>query len=78
MKSLRTASALSNLFELATDDDLQQKPDAVYTYGVPDNVLDNSGTTPTVYFDAIENDMHVAVVPNLDELGYFGYLRKRY
>ena len=33
--------ALSNLFELATDDDLQQKPDAVYTYGVPGNVLDN-------------------------------------
>ena len=68
--------ALSNLFELATDDDLQQKPDAVYTYGVPGNVLDNLGTTPTVFFDDIENDMLVAAVPNRDEFGYFGYLKK--
>lgn len=68
--------SLSNLFELADDEDLNRKPDAVYVFGVPGGCLDNLGAFPTVFYDDIKNDMLVAAVPNRDEFGYFGYLKK--
>ena len=68
--------SLCNLFELAENEDLEKKPDAVYLYGVPGDVLDNLATFPTVFYDDTENDMLVAAIPNRDEFGYFGYLKK--
>lgn len=68
--------ALCNLFELADDEDLEKKPDAVYTFGVPGDALDNLGTLPTVFYDDAKNDLLVAAIPNRDEFGYFGYLKK--
>lgn len=68
--------SLCNLFELADDIELQKKPDAVYAFGVPDDALDNLGTIPTVFYDDIDNDLLMAAVPNRDEFGYFGYLKK--
>lgn len=68
--------ALCNLFELADDECLQQRPDAIYAFGVPGDVLDGYGTSPTVFFDDLEHDMLVAAVPDRDEFGYFGYLKK--
>ncbi len=68
--------SLCNLFELADDEELQKKPDAVCAFGVPDDALDNLGTIPTVFYDDIDNDLLVAAVPNRNEFGYFGYLKK--
>ena len=68
--------ALCNLFELADDECLQQRPDAIYAFGVPGSALDNYATFPTVFFDDVDNDILVAAVPNRDEFGYFGYLKK--
>lgn len=68
--------SLCNLFELADDEDLQRKPAAVYTFGVPESALANLGVFPTVFYDDEKNDMLVAAVPNKDEFGYFGYLKK--
>jgi hypothetical protein len=68
--------SLSNLFELADDEDLQRRPDAVYVYGVPEDALDGLGVFPTVFYDDEEHDMLVAAVPRRDEFGYFGYLKK--
>lgn len=68
--------SLCNLFELANDSDLEKKPDAVYVFGVPGKSLDKINTFPTVFYDDIKNDMLVAAVPNRDEFGYFGYLKK--
>ena len=68
--------ALCNLFQLAEDEDLERKPDAVFAFGVPGNVLDNLASFPTVFYDDKENNMMVAAVPNRDEFGYFGYLKK--
>jgi len=68
--------SLSNLFELADDEDLRRQPDAVYAYGVPEDVLDGLGVFPTVFYDDEEHDMLVAAVPRRDEFGYFGYLKK--
>lgn len=65
--------ALSNLFELATDEDLKRRPDAVYLYGVPRETL---GTNPTVFYDDEANGVLVGAVPRADEFGYFGYLKK--
>jgi energy-coupling factor transporter ATP-binding protein EcfA2 len=68
--------SLCNLFELADDDMLQQKPDAVYTYGIKEGVLDNLGVFPTVFYDDLDNNMLAAAVPAAKEYGYFGYLKK--
>ena len=68
--------SLGNLFELADDDDLKKKPDAVYLYGVEPGSLDSLDTFPTVFYDDDKNNMLVAAVPNSPEFGYFGYLKK--
>lgn len=68
--------SLSNLFELANDEDLTKTPDAIYTFGVPGNALDSLASYPTVFFDDEVNDILVAACPNRDEFGYFGYLKK--
>jgi len=68
--------SLCNLFELANDEDLERKPDAVYLYGVPGEKLDCFGTLPTVFFDDEPNNFIVAAVPDRNEFGYFGYLKK--
>ncbi len=69
--------SLCNLFELASDSDLKRKPDAIYTFGVPDNTLSRLCTTsPTIFYDDTKNDILVAAIPNRDEFGYFGYLKK--
>lgn len=68
--------SLCNLFELADDQDLMKKPDALYVFGVQEHALDPLGVFPTVFFDDRENDMLVAAVPRADMFGYFGYLKK--
>ncbi|MGC8777439.1 MAG: phosphoenolpyruvate carboxykinase [Candidatus Caldatribacteriaceae bacterium] len=68
--------SLCNLFELAEDEDLNRKPDAVYAFGVPGDVLDTLAPFPTVFYDDEERGILVAACPNRDEFGYFGYLKK--
>jgi energy-coupling factor transporter ATP-binding protein EcfA2 len=68
--------SLCNLFELATDEDLKRKPDAVFVYGAPEGSLEWPGVFPTVFFDDEKNGMLVGAVPESDRFGYFGYLKK--
>lgn len=68
--------SLCNLFQLAEDDDLMKKPDALYFFGVPGNSLDSLASFPTVFYEDEKNDLWVAAVPNREEFGYFGYLKK--
>ena len=68
--------ALSNLFELAEDDDLKRKPDAIYFYGVPVEGERDSKVTETIFFDDKENDILIGTVPFRKEYAYFGYLKK--
>ncbi|QGG47720.1 phosphoenolpyruvate carboxykinase [Heliorestis convoluta] len=68
--------SLCNLFDLANPEELKRKPDAVYLFGVPDDSLDGLASFPTVFYDDEENDMLVAAIPNRQQFGYFGYLKK--
>jgi energy-coupling factor transporter ATP-binding protein EcfA2 len=68
--------SLCNLFELAEDDFLERKPDAIYLYGTPSGSLDGLAGMPTVFYEDKENDLLVGAVPNDDIYGYFGYLKK--
>ena len=68
--------SLCNLFELASDEDLKRKPDAVYIYGAPEESLEWKGVFPTVFYDDEKNNMLVGAVPESDRFGYFGYLKK--
>ncbi len=70
--------SLANLFEMATSEDMEnRRVDAIYLFGLPDQKIyeiygDNNG----IFFDDQENDLLLAVVPNEDRFGYFGYLKK--
>ncbi len=68
--------ALANLFEIATDDDLQKKPQGIYMYGVERDYIEGLGEFPTIFYDDEDNGMLVAACPNDDMFGYFGYLKK--
>lgn len=68
--------SLCNLFQLAEDEDLTKKPDAVYFYGTPGDSLDRFHAFPTVFYEDNDNHLLVAAVPNRNEFGYFGYLKK--
>ena len=68
--------SLSNLFELADDQDLARCPDALYLFGVPEKTLDDLAAFPTVFYDDEEHNLLVAAVPNSPQFGYFGYLKK--
>jgi len=48
----------------------------VYVFGAPGDALDRLGAFPTVFYDDREHNVLVAAVPNRDEFGYFGYLKK--
>jgi len=68
--------ALSNLFELASDDKIEQGPDALYFYGVPEGALKKFGKSQTVFYDDVQNEILIGAVPCNVEFGYFGYLKK--
>jgi len=68
--------SMCNLFELADDNDLQKKPDALFIYGVPGNVIDGLAKYSTVFYDDEEKGIFVGAIPNRPEFGYFGYLKK--
>jgi energy-coupling factor transporter ATP-binding protein EcfA2 len=68
--------SLCNLFELADDSDLARKPDALFIYGVPGNVLDGLSDYPTVFHEDTTDGIFVGAVPDRPEFGYFGYLKK--
>ncbi len=67
---------LSNLFQLATDEDLERQPDGIYLYGVERKYVEKYGELPTVFYEDKENNLFVGVVPRDKEFGYFGYLKK--
>jgi len=68
--------SLCNLFEIADDDELTKQPDAVFLFGVPGTVLDDLASLPTVFYEDNDNKILVGAIPNRDEFGYFGYLKK--
>ncbi len=68
--------SLCNLFELAQDEDLKKKPDAIYFYGVDRASIAGLGKSFTIFYEDVKADMLIAAAPNDDEFGYFGYLKK--
>jgi hypothetical protein len=68
--------AMANLFDLASDEQIAEQPDAVYFFGAPSGDLARFGSLPTVFYDDEENGILAAAVPGEDRFGYFGYLKK--
>jgi hypothetical protein len=68
--------SLANLFELADDEELAEKPEAIYAFGVPAKHLKRFGSPPTVFYDDRKNGLMVGAVPGNNKFGYFGYLKK--
>jgi hypothetical protein len=68
--------SMCNLFQLADDSDLERKPDALFLYGVPGNLVDGLAEFSTVFYDDQENGIFVGAIPDRLEFGYFGYLKK--
>jgi hypothetical protein len=68
--------SLANLFELASDEQLKQVPDAIFFYGVPTEILKTYGDLPTVFYDDDKGGPLVGGIPAEPRFGYFGYLKK--
>ena len=68
--------SLCNLFELADEEDLQRKPDAIYLYGAPPEHAKQVEGNETIFYEDTANDLLVASIPLKDEYAYFGYLKK--
>ncbi|HSA31223.1 MAG TPA: phosphoenolpyruvate carboxykinase [Candidatus Omnitrophota bacterium] len=68
--------SLCNLFELAQEEDLKRKPDAIYFFGVKRSSIEGLGKSLTIFYEDKKEDLLVAAAPNDDEFGYFGYLKK--
>ena len=64
---------LLNLFPFARIDDItrNRQPDGVFFFGDPNAELKDLG-----YYMDRENNLLVGLVPNIDELKYFGYAKK--
>jgi hypothetical protein len=73
---LELGCSLSNLFELATDEQIAAGPDAVYVYGVPGESLARFGDLPTVFYDDEPHNILVGAIPLENRFGYFGYIKK--
>lgn len=64
---------LSNLFELATEDEyIGKKPDIIYLFGYPDGQEEKR----TFYYKDTKNDILVGYANHCDEIDYFGYMKK--
>ncbi len=69
--------SLCNLFELAGDEDLKRRPDAIYLFGVPEDQFPLLGKSQTIFYDDGTLDgVLIGAVPNSPQYGYFGYLKK--
>jgi len=68
--------ALCNLFEMADEDDLKQKPDAIMFFGAPLDQLEPELNNKTYFFDDDETGTLIGIIPEGKEMGYFGYLKK--
>ena len=77
LKYFELGFALCNLFELAEDADLEHRPDAVILFGVPDEQFPQLGKCETIFHDDDTPDgVLVGAIPDGDQYGYFGYLKK--
>ncbi len=70
------SASMANLFELVTDAQLEQRPDAIFVYGAPTESLSKFGDQPTVFYDDEENGILAGFVPLEDRFAYFGYVKK--
>lgn len=69
--------SLCNLFEIADDEDLTRRPDAVFLFGVPEEQFPRLGKSQTIFYDdGTPDGVLVGAVPNHPDYGYFGYLKK--
>jgi len=66
----------ANLFELCSEKELEQKPDAIYAYGVSNESLESFAPDKTVFFNDKKNGLMVGAIPLGEEFGYFGYVKK--
>ncbi|HEY3345863.1 MAG TPA: hypothetical protein VGJ97_13095 [Anaerolineaceae bacterium] len=68
--------SMCNLFELAGDEEIRRKPDAIFLYGMPDEAMAHFGKEQTVFYEDNDVDVLVGAIPVRDEFGYFGYVKK--
>jgi hypothetical protein len=73
---LELGLSMCNLFQLANDSELEKKPDAVFIYGIQEEVLDGLSDYSTVFCEDEPNGILVGAIPRNQEFGYFGYLKK--
>ncbi len=69
-KYMHLAVSLANLFELATKEEAEQKPDLVLLFGNPD------GKNETQFYHDKKNEILIGCVSDELRMDYFGYMKK--
>lgn len=67
---ISSAVSLSNLFELANEDELRQKPDLIVLFG------NKMGQEKTVFHYDVKEDVWVGMCTYNEKIEYFGYMKK--
>ena len=70
IKYISLSLSLANLFELATKEEAEEKPDLICIVGNPD------GKNETQFYHDEDNDIWVGCISDHDRMDYFGYLKK--
>ncbi len=76
MSQIGLGCALANLFELASDAQIAQGPDAIFAFGVPEQHLSEWSDNPTVFYEDPQTGLLSGAIPGGDSYAYFGYLKK--
>lgn len=71
---LSLGAGLANLYELASPEVFKnRKPDGYVFFGLDSSILEEDEQRGVV---VKENGIHIGVLPNSDEIDYFGYMKK--
>ena len=68
--------SLCNLFDLASPEECSRQPDGLLIFGAENRDLPPELRSRSFFYDDLENEILIGVVPSGDEFGYFGYLKK--
>jgi hypothetical protein len=67
--------SLTNLFELASDEQVSRGPRAICVFGSDPALFDRPALSPAVYANDAANNLLVGIIPREEEFGYFGCLK---
>jgi hypothetical protein len=68
--------SMANLFQIATDDELNQRPDGIFFFGLKENPYSKAHKFQPCFYEDENHNLLIGTIPQAQQYGYFGYLKK--